>query len=142
MTRWLALLAAAAALAALAGTARALPRDDRLTVFAAASLIDVFPRIDPAPRYSFGGSDTLAAQIANGAPADVYAAASPTLPDRLYKQGLLEQPIVFTTNRLVLVVDQRTALQRQAAAPDAASQPRPDRLERRDPLVELASPAR
>ena len=32
-----------------------------LTVFAAASLTDVFPRIAPAARYSFGGSNALAA---------------------------------------------------------------------------------
>ena len=35
----------------------------RLTVFAAASLTNVFPKIDSRPRYGFAGSDTLALQI-------------------------------------------------------------------------------
>lgn len=75
----------------------------RLTVLAASSLTTVLPRIDRAPRYSFGGSDTLAAQIRLGAPADVFAAASSSIPDRLYAQGLVEKPVAFTTNGLVLV---------------------------------------
>jgi molybdate transport system substrate-binding protein len=75
-----------------------------ITVFAAASLTGVFPRISAAPRYSFAGSDQLALQLQQGAPADVYAAASPKYPELLYHQGLLRKPIVFATNRLVLVV--------------------------------------
>ena len=65
---------------------------DGLTVLAAASLTDVFPEIDPAPSYSFAGSDQLAAQIREGAPADVYAAANERLPDELFDEGLVEQP--------------------------------------------------
>jgi molybdate transport system substrate-binding protein len=72
-------------------------------VLAASSLTAVFRLIDAAPRYSFAGSDTLAAQIRLGAPADVLAAASPKIPDKLYAEGLLEKPVVFTTNKLVLV---------------------------------------
>jgi molybdate transport system substrate-binding protein len=75
-----------------------------ITVFAAASLTGVFPRISAAPRYSFAGSDQLALQLQQGAPADVYAAASPKYPELLYHQGVLRKPIVFATNRLVLVV--------------------------------------
>ena len=37
-------------------------------------------------------------------PADVFAAASPKYPDALYKQGLVEKPIPFATNTLVLIV--------------------------------------
>jgi molybdate transport system substrate-binding protein len=76
----------------------------RLTVFAAASLTDVFPKIDARPRYGFAGSDVLAFQIQQGAPADVFAAASPKYPELLYKQGLVQKPIQFATNTLVLVV--------------------------------------
>jgi molybdate transport system substrate-binding protein len=76
----------------------------RLTVFAAASLTDVFPKIDPRPRYGFAGSDVLALQIQQGAPADVFAAASPKYPEALYKQGLVQKPIHFATNTLVLVI--------------------------------------
>jgi molybdate transport system substrate-binding protein len=75
-----------------------------ITVFAAASLTQVFPRIDRAPRYSFAGSDQLALQLRQGAPADVYAAASPKYPELLYRQGLLRKPRVFATNRLVVLL--------------------------------------
>jgi molybdate transport system substrate-binding protein len=91
-------LAAAAALAACGGD------DGTLTVFAAASLREVFPKIDAHARYSFAGSDELAIQIREGAPADVYAAASPRHPAELAAEGLVEPPVVFATNRLVLVV--------------------------------------
>ena len=74
------------------------------TVLAAASLSKVFPRIDPAPDYSFGGSDALATQIEQGAPADVYAEASATQSAALLAKRLIETPIKFATNRLVLVV--------------------------------------
>jgi len=74
------------------------------TVFAAASLTDVFPKIDPSPRYSFAGSDQLAMQIRQGAPADVYAAASPKHPQLLYHDGLVTRPVTFAKNRLVVIV--------------------------------------
>jgi molybdate transport system substrate-binding protein len=76
----------------------------KLTVFAAASLTGVFPQVDKAPRYNFAGSDQLAFQITQGAPADVYAAASPKYPDELYAKGLVYKPRVFATNELVLIV--------------------------------------
>jgi molybdate transport system substrate-binding protein len=75
-----------------------------ITVFAAASLTQVFPRIDKAPRYSFLGSDQLALQIQQGAPVDVYAAASPKYPELLYHSRLVQKPIVFATNKLVVIV--------------------------------------
>jgi molybdate transport system substrate-binding protein len=87
-----------------AGGSAQLESSGRLTVFAAASLTDVFPKIDGRPRYGFAGSDVLAFQIQQGAPADVFAAASPKYPELLYKQGLVQKPIQFATNTLVLVV--------------------------------------
>ena len=75
-----------------------------LTVFAAASLTNVFPQIDGSQRYSFAGSNTLAAQITQGAPADVFASANTTLPWQLYAKGLVTKPIVFARNSLVLIV--------------------------------------
>jgi molybdate transport system substrate-binding protein len=108
------------ALLAVAALALALPASTSavggITVFAAASLTGVFPRIDPAPRYSFAGSDTLALQIQNGAPADVFASASPAQPLALLRQELVLHPVVFARNRLVIVVPEanpgriRTAL--------------------------------
>jgi len=91
---------ASSVLAAVGSSANA----PRLTVFAAASLTDVFPKIDPHARYSFGGSNMLAAQIQQGLPADVFASANTKLPYALHRQGLLTTPFVFTSNRLVIVV--------------------------------------
>jgi molybdate transport system substrate-binding protein len=101
--RCAALLAACALALAVTGTATA-RLHATITVYAAASLTDVFPRIDSAPRYSFGGSNTLAAQIQLGAPADVFASANTTLPQQLFQKGLCSQPVVFTRNTLVLIV--------------------------------------
>jgi molybdate transport system substrate-binding protein len=75
-----------------------------LTVFAAASLTGVLAQIDKAARYSFAGSDQLALQIRQGAPADVFAAASPKQAQLLYREGLVLKPKVFATNRLVVLV--------------------------------------
>jgi len=75
-----------------------------LAIFAAASLTGVFPQIDHAPRYQFAGSDQLAFQITQGAPADVFAAASPKYPEQLYAQRLCSKPAVFATNTVVLIV--------------------------------------
>ena len=95
----LALVAVAALALPLAGSS-ATP----ITVYAAASLTQVFPRLDKAPRYSFAGSDTLATQIAQGAPADVFASASPKQTELLYHNGLLRRPVVFATNKLIVIV--------------------------------------
>jgi molybdate transport system substrate-binding protein len=76
----------------------------QITVYAAASLTDVFPQIDSTPKYSFAGSNALAAQIQLGAPADVFASANTTLPAQLYAEKLCAKPLVFTRNTLVIVV--------------------------------------
>src|ERR1039458_9652085 len=75
-----------------------------ITVYAASSLTDVFPAIDAGPKYSFAGSNTLAAQIQLGAPADVFASANTSIPAALFAKGLVEQPVDFTRNTLVIVV--------------------------------------
>jgi molybdate transport system substrate-binding protein len=74
------------------------------TVLAAASLKKVLPEIDPNANYSFGGSGALEVQIEQGAPADVFAAASPKQPAILYAKGLVDKPVEFATNTLVLIV--------------------------------------
>jgi molybdate transport system substrate-binding protein len=76
----------------------------RVTVLAAASLTEVFPRIDKSSRYSFAGSDQLALQIRQGAPSDVFAAASPKYAELLYRDGLVLKPVVFATNKLIVLV--------------------------------------
>jgi molybdate transport system substrate-binding protein len=84
---------------ATVGTGGAVP-----TVLAAASLTKVFPRIDPNAKYTFGGSGALETDIEQGAPADVFAAASPKQPAALFAKGLVDKPVEFATNTLVLIV--------------------------------------
>jgi molybdate transport system substrate-binding protein len=97
----LCVLAVAALLAAGGASARS---GSNLTVFAASSLTDAFPKIDPKAAYSFAGSNTLAAQIRQGAPADAFASANTALPSGLHRDGLCTKPVVFTRNALVLIV--------------------------------------
>ena len=106
---WLALgLLAAAALAACGG-------DDRptLTVFAAASLTDVFRQAAPAfeaqedvrLRFAFGGSQRLRFQLQQGARADLFASADREQMALVEADGLIAAaPIVFAANDLVLIV--------------------------------------
>src|SRR4051812_221707 len=76
----------------------------QMNVFAAASLSVAFPKFDGGQKYNFAGTDALAAQIRLGAPADVFAGASPDAPQALFRAGLVEQPVTFATNKLVLAV--------------------------------------
>lgn len=84
-----------------------------LTVFAAASLTDVFaalgerleeehPGLDV--QISFAGSSALAGQIVQGAPADVFASADEAQMDRVTDAGLVEETDVFAENALMLAV--------------------------------------
>ncbi len=99
------LIAAALALATtLAGTASARPQQSQLTIYAAASLTEVFRALDPDQRYNFAGSNALETQIRQGAPADIFASAAPVNTQNLFKAGLVEQPVTFTANRLALIV--------------------------------------
>jgi molybdate transport system substrate-binding protein len=80
-----------------------------LTVSAAASLKQAFTDYgaqfqDADAKFSFAGSDELAAQIEKGVKPDVFAAANTKLPDALYDKGLVEKPTVFAGNQLVLAV--------------------------------------
>jgi molybdate transport system substrate-binding protein len=99
MKRLAALALVAAAALPVAGAA-----STRITVYAAASLTEVFPRIAPNPHYNFAGSDTLATQIEQGAPADVFASASPKQAELLHHDGFLRRPTVFATNKLIVLV--------------------------------------
>jgi molybdate transport system substrate-binding protein len=80
-----------------------------LRVSAAASLKSAFEDYgssfeDADPSFSFAGSDELAAQIRKGARPDVFAAANTKLPDQLHDEGLVERPVDFAANRLVIAV--------------------------------------
>jgi molybdate transport system substrate-binding protein len=95
------LVPAALLLVALAGCG-----DDAkpaLKVSAASSLKEAFTAYGGAA-FSFAGSDELAAQIRQGARPDVFASANTKYPAQLFKAGLVERPVPFTANRLVLAV--------------------------------------
>jgi molybdate transport system substrate-binding protein len=92
-----ALLAGAVALAAPAAA-------QAVNVYAATSLTNVLPALDKSPKYSFGGSNTLRLQIERGAPADVFASASPHEAQTLFHEGLCTRPVTFAINRLVLLI--------------------------------------
>jgi molybdate transport system substrate-binding protein len=104
MKRTAALLLAAIALAVVSGAWTTARTEDRATVYAASSLTSVFPRVSPAARFQFAGSNQLAFQIRNGAPADVFASASRVYTQELFRAGLVEKPRLFATNSLVLAV--------------------------------------
>ena len=84
----------------------------RLVVSAASSLTEALEQCAPQfgdaenadVKLSFAGSDELAAQIRQGAPVDVYAAANTKLPDELNADGLLDTPVEFAANEFVLAV--------------------------------------
>jgi molybdate transport system substrate-binding protein len=89
------------------------PATGTITVFAAASLTDVFGALETAFEQqhpsaevvlSFGGSGALATQITEGAPADVFAAASGAPMDTVTGAGDASDPVVFTTNTLEIAV--------------------------------------
>lgn len=109
--RWLPAAAlAAAVLAGGCGGSR-----QALVVSAAASLKKAFTQYghqfrEATVRFSFGGSDTLAAQIEQGVRPDVFASANAVLPAALYAKGLVEKAIVFAANRLVLAVPRTSSI--------------------------------
>ncbi len=86
-----------------------------VTVLAAASLTESFTRIgrdfeaaNPGTRvvFTFAGSSALATQITEGAPADVFASASPRNMATVHDAGDTDgEPAVFARNRLVVAVD-------------------------------------
>ncbi|MER7581439.1 molybdate ABC transporter substrate-binding protein [Kitasatospora sp. NPDC097691] len=85
-----------------------------VTVFAAASLKETFTELgkkfeaaNPGSKvtFNFGGSSSLATSINSGAPADVFAAASPaTMKTVTDAGGASGQPAVFVKNTLTVAV--------------------------------------
>jgi molybdate transport system substrate-binding protein len=93
----------------LAGCGGSGPDEPTLTVLGASSLTEALSEYGDSfagaqVRDSFAGSDQLAAQIRQGAKADVFASADTAYPAELHRRGLVEEPVVFARNRLVVVV--------------------------------------
>jgi len=83
-----------------------------ITVFAAASLTeaftalaDQFQTVNPKVHVtmSFGGSSSLATQVINGAPADVFASASTTNMQQVVDATQATNPSTFARNRMIVV---------------------------------------
>lgn len=123
LSRWAIVMPVALALAGLSGCgsggSAASPASagsggaKELTVFAAASLTGSFTELGEAfeaahpgttVRFNFGSSSTLAQQIVQGAPADVFAAASPATMKTVTDASLAASPATFARNRLQIAV--------------------------------------
>ena len=100
-------------------SAPAVAQQDKITVFAAASLTEAFNAAGPAftkktgiaVTFNFGGSDTLATQIKQGAPVDVFASANLTQMKVVNDAGLVAgTPKTFAKNRLVLIAPKGAAM--------------------------------
>ncbi|WP_214414088.1 molybdate ABC transporter substrate-binding protein [Sphaerisporangium fuscum] len=124
-SRWAVTLPAAFALVALTGCGSATPAASRsaaasagggattLTVFAAASLTGTFTELGKrfeaahpgtSVKFNFGSSATLAQQITQGAPVDVFAAASPATMKTVTDASLAGAPTTFVRNKLEIAV--------------------------------------
>lgn len=89
------------------------PGEQTVTVFAAASLKESFTRLgrdfeaahpDTRVVFNFGASSTLAAQLNQGAPADVFASASAKTMQDVVTAGAANPPAVFARNVLMIAV--------------------------------------
>ena len=110
-----ALAAVAIAALLLSGCAGQQAERPPLTIYAAASLSEPFaelvdgfarvnPQVDVLPIVS-DGSSTLATQLIEGAPADVFASADEQTMRRVQDAGLLQrEPVVFASNVLMIAV--------------------------------------
>jgi len=85
----------------------------KLNVFAASSLTEPFTNEqatlkskDPglSLTFDFAGSQALATQIKQGAPADIFASADKRNMTKLVTAGLVETPVVFARNKLEIAV--------------------------------------
>ena len=107
-----AIVSAAVASLAIAGCGTS-DDSESLLVLAASSLTDTFNTMETAfeaanpdvdVEISVAGSSALSVQIEQGAPADVVALAGTRPMDALAAEALVERPVRFATNSMVLAV--------------------------------------
>ena len=106
------MLACAVLAAAVAGCSGGTPAPATLTVGGASSLTDVFTDIAEQftdatgipVRLTFAGSSTLAEQIRNGAPIDVFASAGTAVMAPLQAERLATGVTDFATNSMTIAV--------------------------------------
>src|SRR5215813_2742428 len=91
------------------GASSAKPATGTITVFAAASLTETFTQLakqfqtahpGDTVKISFGPSSGLATEITSGAPADVFASASPTNMEQVVSAGDASSPQDFAKNTM------------------------------------------
>ena len=96
-----------------AGASSSAALSGSITVFAASSLKEAFTTIGKqfeaahpgvTVTFSFGASSTLATQINNGAPADVFASASPKNMQQVVTAGGASNPVNFAKNVMEVAV--------------------------------------
>jgi molybdate transport system substrate-binding protein len=110
----LALVALTLVLAGTRGGAAVAAEKSSLRVYAAASLVDAFNELAKQlehqrpgleVRMSFAGSQQLASQLEQGAPADVFASADERWMEEVNDRGLLSADAVrFAQNKMVVIV--------------------------------------
>jgi molybdate transport system substrate-binding protein len=126
---------------ALAAFAVSLARADDLQVFAAASLADAVKEIATGYEkeygdrllFNFAGSNVLARQIREGAPADVFLSADDAQMNALQKSGLIVEKSrrEILSNTLVIVAGRASPL--KLDAPQGLAQAGIERLALADP---------
>jgi len=87
--------------------------DHILTIFAAASLTEAFTELaatfeatNPGVKVdvNFASSNALRLQIEQGARPDLYASANTLHMDAIFEAGLVDQPLIFAHNQLVVIM--------------------------------------
>lgn len=113
--------------------------EGELVVLAAASLTDAFDELgatfeeqhhDLTVTFNFASSSTLATQIVEGSPADVFASADQTQMDVVDEEGLADPRVTLTTNLLEIAVEEGNPLDLTTL----------DDLSREDIVLVLAAP--
>jgi molybdate transport system substrate-binding protein len=103
---------------------------EQLTVYAAASLTNVMQNVSAAfdakynanVTFSFAGSNTLATQILQGFPCDVFLSASPTYMTQVANASLIaNSSAIFVKNSLIIIVARSSASKVTAISDLAAS---------------------
>ncbi|MCL2625713.1 MAG: molybdate ABC transporter substrate-binding protein [Cystobacterineae bacterium] len=106
-------------------------QQDKLVVFAAASLREAFNAMGEQFRsthpnveltFHFSGTQELRTQIEHGASADIFASADLRQMDKLAQQGHVLPPVIFTQNKLAVVVAKESAphIQKLSDLPSAS----------------------
>lgn len=114
-------------------------RDTPVLVSAAISLTDALTEVAAAyrvagggeVRFNFAGSNVLARQIANGAPADLFISADGAQMDLVVTRGAVDHPVSLLRNRLAIV----TPAGKGATVPDIGALRRLRRIAVGDPAA-------